>query len=457
LGISLYKGLSPLDGRYAEHVAPLTLELSETSLITNRVKIEVLYLIELSNIGVIRTITPTEKRYLVNLIDNLIDGDIQAVKKFEEEVHHDVKAVELFLRNKLEDTSLKDLIEKLHYCLTSEDINNLAYRLMLKDGLNKVVLPSLQDLIINLREFSFSHQDLRMMARTHGQDAVPTTLGKEMMIYAIRLFKIYKKLESYKLTGKLNGAIGGWNAHVMAEPKIDWINFSNKFIKVLDLEPNKFTTQINPYDDVVELLSLLHLMNSIITDMDQDIWRYISDGWLIQKVEKKSVGSSTMAQKVNPINFENSEGNAQIANGLIETLNRTLPISRLQRDLSNSTIIRNIAPILGHTLIAVKSAVKGLEKVSPDKSAIEQDLNANWSVLAEPLQILLRKHNYENSYDIAKSKLMGKKLSESQWKKLIESLDIEPELKKKILTLKLDEYIGYCVEIVENGAKIIKF
>ena len=414
MDINQLKALSSLDGRYSKKIASLTQDLSESALIKYRLTVEIKYLISLSKIGIVRKLTQKEISTLLLLVTNISDSELLQIKALEDKVKHDVKSVELFLRDKLKDTSLNDIIEKLHYCLTSEDINNISYRLMTKAALEKILL-ELKELILKILKFSNENKSLVIMARTHGQDAVPTTLGKEYSVFAIRLFKVYEKISIIELTGKLNGAIGGWNAHVFAEPKIDWIKFSQKFINSLGLEFNQFSTQINQFDDLVDLLSQLHLLNGIILDFNQDCWRYISDGWLIQKVDLNAVGSSTMAQKVNPINFENSEGNAQIANGLIEVLMRTLPISRLQRDLSNSTEIRNLGSIFGHELLVIKSAITGLASISPDEVTINEYLDSNWAVLAEPLQILLRKNNIDNAFEVVKSKLMGKKTTQAEW------------------------------------------
>lgn len=458
MDINQLKALSSLDGRYFEKIASLKEYLSESALIKYRLTAEVKYLINLSKVKVIRKLSRKETTILLSLISNISDSDLLQIKTLEDKVKHDVKSVELFLRDKLKDTSLNDIIEKLHYCLTSEDINNISYRLMLKAALEEF-LPTLKELITKIVKFSVEHKKLVMMARTHGQDAVPTTLGKEYVIYAIRLFKVYEKLSNIKLklTGKLNGAIGGWNAHVFAEPKIDWVKFSQEFINSLGLEFNQFSTQINQFDDVVDLLSQFHLLNGIMLDFDQDCWRYISDGWLIQKVDLKAVGSSTMAQKVNPINFENSEGNAQIANGLIEVLMRTLPISRLQRDLSNSTEIRNLGSIFGHELLVIKSATTGLASITPDKTAINEYLNSNWAVLAEPLQILLRKHNIDNAFEVVKAKLMGKKTTQKEWVKIINSLKIDNKIKTEALKLDIQNYTGYCSKLVDEVNSQIKF
>lgn len=457
MSLTLHKGLSPLADRYGQLVAPLSNYLSESALIKYRVEIEIRYLLKLSEVGVIRKLNKIEISNLIKIITNLDDQDIQKAKEFEDVVHHDVKAIELLLREKLKEMNLEELIEKIHYCLTSEDVNNIAYRLMLKYSVSEVLMKELQSFISELVQFSKETKSTVMMARTHGQDAVPTTLGKEIAVYATRLFKIYKKIERNNLTGKLGGAIGGWNAHLYSEPQINWMKFSKEFVESVDLEFNEFTTQINPYDDVVELLSLIHQMNSIMIDFNQDMWRYISDDWIKQKPDSKSVGSSTMAQKVNPINFENSEGNAQIANGIIEALNRTLPISRLQRDLSNSTIVRNIGPALGHSLIVIKSASRGFSKIHPDFVAIELHLMSNWSILAEPLQILLRKNNIENSFNLVKEQMMGKKLSEKAWIKMIKEMDIPKNVKNEILMLNPRTYTGYCESVVDDAIKLIKF
>jgi adenylosuccinate lyase len=450
------KAISPLDGRYRDKVAPISDYLSEAALIYYRLEIEIRYLIALSNIGIVRKLSASEIKTLETIYKDRSDENLLKVKEYEDKVKHDVKSVEMFLREVLKDTTLTDIIEKLHYCLTSEDVNNLSYRLMLRDGLNNVILPALKNLIINLKDFAVQNKKLVMTARTHGQDAVPTTLGKEIAVYAVRLFNVYEKLYSYKLTGKLNGAIGGWNAHVFANPQIDWIKFSKKFVEALGFQFNEFSTQINQYDDVVAVLSILHLLNGIMLDFDQDIWRYISDGWLVQKVDKTAVGSSTMAQKVNPINFENSEGNAYIANGLIEALMSALPVSRLQRDLSNSTVIRNNSTICAHELLVINSAISGLASIYPDEKEISEHVNSNWSILAEPLQILLRKYNVNDAFNVIKEKMMGKKLSQADWKSLIKTIDVDEKIKNEALKLQINDYVGYCDKIVDDAAKLLR-
>lgn len=457
MNIRRLKTLSAIDGRYKDKVSPLSEYLSESALIYYRLEIEIKYLEKLSTIGIIRKLSKKEIDILDSIYTVKSDAKIIKIKKYEEKVKHDVKSVELFLRETLKNTTLVDIIEKIHYCLTSEDINNLAYRLMTKNALHQILLPICKELIEQIKHFACQNKNLMMMARTHGQDAIPTTLGKEMMIFAIRLYNIYQQLDADTLSGKFNGAIGAWNAHVYAQPKIKWISFSKKFVRSLGFEFNKFSTQINQYDDIVQLISHLHLFNGIMLDLNQDIWRYISDDWLVQNIDKKQVGSSTMAQKVNPINFENSEGNAQIANGIIEVLMRTLPISRLQRDLSNSTIIRNVSTIFAHELLLIKSALIGISSISPNKKEITNYLDSNWSILAEPLQILFRKHNINDAYNIVKEETMGKKMSKVEWKMMIKNLKIEKKIKKEALRLDIKKYSGYCQKIVDDGEKYIIF
>lgn len=455
LNNTLLTKISPLDGRYHRVIEPLSDYASESALIYIRIKIEVLYFIALSDIGIVRKLSSDEKTLLKNIYSVREERKLNIVKKYEAEVNHDVKAVELFLRNELKNTSLKDSIEKLHYCLTSEDVNNLAYRIMLKSSLDNIFFPTASELLNELLKLTNNYKGLVIMGRTHGQDAVPTTFGKEIAVFTLRLAKIYKTLKNLKLTGKFNGAIGGWNAHVFIEPHINWEKISKNFVESLGLKYEYLTTQINHFDDVVKVLNNIHLFNSILLGLNQDLWRYISDGWIKQKPDPGQVGSSTMAQKINPIHFENSEGNICIANGLVESLVRNLPISRMQRDLSNSTIVRNLATILGYEQIVLSSAIRGLSKISANKQEISEYLNKNWAVLSEPLQILLRKHNIKDAYNIVKELTMGQKINQEEWKNLISKLDLEPEIKKAAEKISIDDYTGLCESITDQGIKEI--
>ena len=362
--------ISPLDGRYHEKTEELSSFFSEYALIKTRVEVESLYLIALSGIGVIRKLSKKEKVFLENFGKNLSLADCEKVKDIENETRHDVKAMEKTFRMMLKRTTLKELTEWIHFGLTSEDINNLSYRLMIKRATKTIMLPALDTIIITLLDRAEKHKALPMLARTHGQNAVPTTVGKELIIFADRLEKQISELSNKKLCGKLSGAVGNFNALQFTYPDVDWISFSQKFIASLDLEPNLFTTQINTYEDVTSYLQNYHRINSILIDFDQDIWRYISDEWFIQVAKKGEIGSSTMPQKVNPIDFENSEGNLGMANTMTEYFARKLPVSRLQRDLSDSTVMRNVGVIFGYSLVAYKSILIGLSRISVNEEKI---------------------------------------------------------------------------------------
>ncbi len=445
--------LSVFDGRYSEDTKELTPYLSEAALIDKRIFVELMYLMKLSREGIVREFSDEETNYISTIIDEDPLSKAIAIKGHEKIVKHDVKAVELFLRDKFEGTSLQDQTENIHYCLTSEDVNNLAYRLMFKESLEQVFMPDFEKVIVSLLSFANENRSIVIMGRTHGQDAVPTTFGKEIAVYADRLLKKYEQLSRLRLTGKLNGAVGSWNSFYFAHPESDWIRISKEFVESLGLEFNPVTTQINPYDDVVEMLSKFHNINGILLDLDQDMWRYISDGWLKQKNAENQVGSSTMPQKVNPINFENSEGNLQIANGSIEALQRTLPISRLQRDLSNSTLVRNVSHIFGYEHLAMAGILKGMSKVFVDQQKVASYLNENWSNLAEPLQTLLRKSGFSDAYEDVRKKVMGRSLSREEWTSLVTELAVDGHVKEELLGLDFSRYIGISEGIVDLVSK----
>lgn len=461
MAITELNALSLFDGRYRKILQDVPVVFSESSLISKRIEIELKYLLQLSKKGVVRKFTPKEIKIIEKIFKLGKPEDrrqktedthlsiASSVKGIEEKTKHDVKAVELFLRKEFDRTSLRDLSEKLHYCLTSEDVNNLAYRLMLKDGVEKLLLPELKLLIETIRDFAIENRNVVMMARTHGQDAVPVTFGKEISVFAVRLSNIYEQIKEVRLTGKINGAVGAWNSFHFAEPGVNWLSFSREFVEDLGLEFNPFTTQINPYDDVVQILNSVHTLNSILIDYVQDIWRYISDGWIKQRFEKGEVGSSTMSQKVNPISFENAEGNLQMGNGTIEVLQRTLPISRLQRDLSNSTLIRNLSHVFAYQILALRNILRGMGNISVDKQATGEYLDRNWSVLAEPLQTFLRKKNYKDSYELIKAATMGSSFSRREWIELLDGLEIDEKTKGEIKSLNLTDYIGISRELVD--------
>ncbi len=448
--------ISPLDGRYRQKVEELAPFASEMALVKTRIEIEAKYLIALSEAGLVRKLTILEKKFLFEFNQNITDEQVLKVKEFEEITRHDVKAVEKFLREILEKNNLKDLLEWIHFGLTSEDINNIARRLMLIRAIKEVIVPTLDLIVDELVGFSKQNKATSMLARTHGQPAVPTTLGKEMVNFAMRINGQIRKLETVKLEGKLNGAVGNYNALQLSAPGIDWVEFSRKFITNLGLIPNLITTQINPYEDIIETLQIIQRINGIVLDLDQDIWRYISDGWFIQIVKKREVGSSTMPQKVNPIDFENSEGNVQIANSLFEGMVKKLAVSRLQRDLSDSTTVRNIGVGLAYSLLAYKSTLNGLSRVHPNIELINNILNENWTILTEGVQTILRKEGVKDPYSLITSLSKGKHIGKSEWQAWIDRLDIKDSVKIQLKNLSPESYLGKAVELTELAIALIK-
>lgn len=448
--------ISPLDGRYKGAVSDLSAYFSEYALIKTRIEVEIQYLLFLSENNIIRSFSEKEKTYLETFIFDIKNEVIQEVKLIENKTRHDVKAVERMLRSRFSDTSLVDVIEMLHIGLTSEDINNISYRLLIKRGTKNVVLPLIEQIISVIKEMSEEYKALSMLARTHGQSAVPTTLGKELSVFLLRLYKQYKLLTQQELTGKVNGAVGNFNALHVAFPEIDWIIFSEKFITSLGLVPNIITSQINPYEDVIELFQIYGRINTILIDFNQDIWRYISDHWFIQTVRKGEVGSSTMPQKVNPIDFENSEGNLGMANSMIEFFSRKLPVSRLQRDLSDSTVMRNIGVCLGYCVLGYKSVLVGLSRVRANEEKITKDLNYDYTILTEAVQTLLRREGVEDPYTLISSLTRGERVDPAHWKKWIERLPVEKKLQEQLAILTPQSYLGYAEELTIRAIKEIK-
>lgn len=449
--------ISPIDGRYAERTSELRPFVSEFALIRTRLEVEVQYLIALSEVGVVRTLTQDEKKQLNSFGPNLSLENAEKIKKIEEETRHDVKAMERAFRSMLSGTTLEDITEMVHFGLTSEDINNISYRLMLKRATENINIPALDKFTNELVIRAEQHKATPMLARTHGQAAVPTTLGKEIVNFASRISEQTKALKDRKLRGKLNGAVGNFNALQAAYPKINWIKFSESFIKSLGLSPNLTTTQINPYEDVIEYLQNYQRINGVILDFDQDMWRYISDDWFLQEVKKGEVGSSTMPQKVNPIDFENSEGNLQIANSLIQGLTSKLSVSRLQRDLSDSTTIRNLGTVIAYSLIGYKSILTGLSRVRPNLEEIKTRLNEDWSILAEGAQTILRKAGIEDPYSLIASLTRGGHIKDQEeWINLIDGLKIEDDQKDALKELTPQNYIGLAVELTEKAIAEIK-
>lgn len=441
--------LSPLDGRYRSQIASLSTYLSEFSLVRIRIEVETLFLLELSKQGVIRNLTPAEKKTLMSLGPETTIEDVREVKRIESTIKHDVKAVEVYLRQKLSLTSLKDVVEMIHFGLTSEDINNISYRLMLTRATANILLPVLHSLLASFSQLSSEYKATPMLARTHGQPAIPTTLGKEIVVFALRLAKEISLLQQYQFSGKLAGAVGNYNALTVAYEKIDWVNIAKVFLKDLGFSQNIATTQTNTFEDIIGFFQILQRVNNILIDFDQDMWRYISDGWFVQEVKKEEVGSSTMPQKVNPIRFENSEGNLGMANTMIDFFVRKLPISRLQRDLSDSTVIRNFGACLGYSMLGFTATNDGLARVKPNLTKIEEDLLEDWSILAEAAQTILRKNNVKDPYSLLKGLTRGEKITETRWKELVKALPIEDDVKKSLLSLSPQKYIGLAPTIVD--------
>ena len=451
--INQLDAISPIDGRYRNHVEELSEYSSEYGLIKYRTEIEIRYLIALSKIGVIRKLKSSELKIFekiykdFDLEDAIENKEIaqeywKPTRKPTQSTKHDVKAVEYYLKNKLSNTSLSDVLEFIHFGLTSEDVNNLTIRLMLKGAIDNVILKNLQTLNKEILNQSKKYKRLPMIARTHGQSAVPTTLGKEFLVFYERLDKEINILQTAKFAGKLNGAVGNYNALNFVFPKNNWQKFSKDFVSSFGLEVNQVTNQIAPFEDIIFVFQTLQRIDGILLDFNQDMWRYISDNWLIQENKKGEVGSSTMPQKINPIMFENSEGNLVIANSLIEGFTSKLPISRLQRDLSNSTISRNFGLCLAYCLLAYKNCLIGLLRVRANEEKIKEDLNLDWSILSEAIQIYLKKEGIKNGYEIIKNMSRGKKMDKEAYSEMIDSLPLNDKQKSELKKLTPDKYIG---------------
>lgn len=452
----LLKAVSPLDGRYRPKVKSLAWFFSEAALIKCRLKVEILYLLFLSQKGIIKKLNPGQTRKLLLIINNFDEIQALRVKEIEKKTNHDVKAIEYFLREIITPLNL-GIEEYLHFALTSEDTNSLAYSLSLKEARDLVILPLLGKLNLKIAEMAWTYKSKPMLGRTHGQPAVPTTMGKELLVFAVRIDKERRNLASLPVEAKLTGAVGNFNAHYAAFPRINWQKFSENFVSSLGFVPNLFTTQILPADSYLKIFQSLSLINSILIGFDQDLWRYISDGYFRQKVEKGQVGSSTMPQKINPIDFENSEGNLGVANALLNFLVEKLAISRLQRDLSDSTVKRNIGVAFAYSLLGYQSCFDGLGKISLDEEQLERDLKDHWEVVTEGIQTILRVAGGVQAYEKLKDFSQGRKLGQKEIEEFVKSLTIKEDLKRKILSITPLTYLGLAEELVEEGLKFINF
>lgn len=447
--------LSPLDGRYADMTAPLSGHFSEFAFLRDRVRVELDFLSALSKTGLIRPLTDPESAQLKSIQANFSDADANAIRAYERETRHDVKAIEYFLQDKLKGTSLADLLPFLHFGLTSEDVNNIAQAIALKESRDKIILPALSSLLSALYHFAKTYRALPMLARTHGQPAVPTTLGKEFAVYFSRLKKARDEIAAHRFEAKLTGAVGNFNALQAAAPQVDWLAFSGNFITQYDLVPNQITTQILPYDNWVRYFDALRLTNSILIDFSQDIWRYISDGYLKQSVVEGEVGSSTMPQKVNPIDFENAEGNLGVANSLFTHYAQKLTVSRLQRDLSDSTVRRTFGTALGHTLVAWINCQRGMTRIAADEEKIRAELNAHWEVVAEGAQTILRTAGKSDAYESLKRQTRGRVVAEADYRSWCEAIDVDESTRERLKSLSPESYLGLAIQltdrIVEEG------
>lgn len=435
--------VSPIDGRYLNKTSSLRTHFSEAALISSRIKIELIYLRFLAKYGVLNPLSQTE----LNTLDELSIFDenaINRVKELERETHHDVKAVEYYLREQFEVKGLKRLISHLHFAITSEDVNNLAYRSMLRGGLDEVMWPSLIEVLANLNSLSEKYVSLPMLARTHGQAAIPTTFGKELAVFGARLLPLLAEIKDCKLQGKFSGAVGAYQAMHLAYPQVNWPELSRELVGELGFELVEVTTQIAPADDLVKVFSIFHRLNSILLDLNQDIWRYISDGWLVQQGKEQFVGSSTMPQKINPIEFENSEGNLVMANAMLEGMMRKLPISRLQRDLSESTVLRNMGSVFAYCLLAYQSLSGGLAKLAADEKAMKQSLEANYNILTEAWQTVARKNGDSEAYEKIAKLAKNKVLTQNDW------LELSKDMGQELEQLNTSNYLGLSVQLGEQ-------
>ncbi len=451
--LSPLTALSPVDGRYGAKVDALRPVFSEYGLIRARVRVEVEWLLALAahpGIPELKPFSADAVARLRGLASGFSVADAERVKDIERTTNHDVKAVEYFIKERLrEDAELGPALEFVHFACTSEDINNLSYSLMLAEARREVLQPALGKLDAKLRELAHEHAELPMLSRTHGQTASPTTVGKEIANVLARLRRQLKQLDAVELQGKINGAVGNYNAHVVAYPEVDWAALAQTLVGGLGLHFNPYTTQIEPHDCIAELCDVQRRINTIGIDFCRDVWGYISLGYFKQAVKAGEVGSSTMPHKVNPIDFENAEGNFGIANGLLEHFASKLPISRWQRDLTDSTVLRALGVAFAHSLIAIDALMRGLGKLSADPDRLAADLDAAWEVLAEPVQTVMRRHGLPNPYEQLKALTRGHGITQESMRAFIASLDLPEHDKSRLLMLSPGDYTGLAAKLAK--------
>ncbi|GAB1231735.1 adenylosuccinate lyase [Ferrigenium sp. UT5] len=455
MSLSALTALSPLDGRYHQKVATLRPHFSEFGLIRYRLRVEIEWLKALSAEPAIVELPPFSVAtiaWLDQLAAEFSEADAEQIKTIECRTNHDVKAIEYWLREKLEENDeTKDALEFIHFACTSEDINNLSHALMLRHARDEVMLPTLRVIIDKLQDLAHAHASLPLLCRTHGQTATPSTLGKEMANVVYRLRRAHARIAGVEIMGKINGAVGNYNAHLSAYPDVDWEGFAKRFVEARGLAFNPYTIQIEPHDCMAELYDAYARANTILIDLNRDLWGYISLGYFKQRVVAGEVGSSTMPHKVNPIDFENAEGNLGLANALLKHLSEKLPISRWQRDLTDSTVLRNMGVALGYTLLAYESCVKGLNKLEANPQKLAEDLDHSWEVLAEPIQTVMRRYNIENAYDKLKELTRGKGgINRESLAAFIHTLAIPESEKLRLQALRPETYIGKAAELAKR-------
>ncbi|OCG27026.1 adenylosuccinate lyase [Gilliamella sp. wkB108] len=452
--LSVLTALSPIDGRYGDKTTELRAIFSEFGLIKYRVQVEIRWLQKLASqpeILEVPALSDLAIKHLNQIVEQFSEQDAQRIKEIEKTTNHDVKAVEYFLKEKVKtNEELHAINEFIHFACTSEDINNLSYALMLKTARDTVLIPYWHKLIEQITSQARTYRELPLLARTHGQPATPSTIGKEFANVAYRLQRQLKQLQSVEILGKINGATGNYNAHLVAYPEINWHQFSEEFVCSLGLKWNPYTTQIEPHDYIAEFFDCVARFNTIMIDFDRDVWGYISLNHFKQKTIEGEIGSSTMPHKVNPIDFENSEGNLGIANAVMNHLGSKLPISRFQRDLTDSTVLRNLGVGIGYAIIAYQSTLKGLNKLEVNQAYLLEELNRNWEVLAEPIQTVMRRYGIEKPYEKLKELTRGKRVDAEGIKRFIDSLALPESEKTRLKQLTPANYIGYAVNFVDE-------
>ncbi|AZL85348.1 adenylosuccinate lyase [Aliivibrio salmonicida] len=453
--LSALTAVSPVDGRYGSKTISLRSIFSEYGLLKYRTVVEVRWLQKLAatqSIAEVATLSAEANQFLDNIAANFSEEDAMRIKDIERTTNHDVKAVEYFLKEKVAELpELHAINEFIHFACTSEDINNTSHALMLKEARDTIVLPEIRNVIDAIKALANEYRDIPLLSRTHGQPASPSTMGKEMANVAYRMERQYKQIENVEILAKINGAVGNYNAHLSAYPDVDWHKFSEEFItESLGVNWNPYTTQIEPHDYIAELFDAIARFNTILLDFDRDVWGYIALGHFKQKTIAGEIGSSTMPHKVNPIDFENSEGNLGLANAIFNHLSQKLPVSRWQRDLTDSTVLRNLGVGCGYAIIAYTSTLKGISKLEINRAALEAELDKNWEVLAEPVQTVMRRYGIEKPYEKLKELTRGKRIDGEGMRSFIDSLEIPADEKVRLKEMTPANYIGQAIELADK-------